>query len=296
MRRTTALTFLGLFLISGAAWAGKGFHYVADTVTTGSDMKVSDEMSIEAWVEGPNAKIVFREVGEANPFLAEGKYLLTNDGGETLYLVDPKENTHAKFDLSRILGFAGAFMDSGMFNMEVSNHRVEELDSGDGPEMHGYDTEYRKFRTSYDLEMKIMGMKRADHYVMDQEIWSVEDLDATGFGAWMRPRKTGFDAVDTLLEGELEKVNGFPFKTVTTTRTEGAKKQKRTMTTTSTTEVTEFQVMNVADSMFELNPDSREISLIDLDALQAQESEDESGEEERGGFMKRFKKLRKGDG
>lgn len=295
MRKTTILAILGLLAIAGNAWAAKGFHYVAETVTTGSNTKQSDTMSVEGWVEGPNAKIVFQEVGEANPLLGEGKYILTNDGGETLYLVDPKENTHAKFDLNQVLGFAGAFMESGMFNMDVSNHSVEELESGDGPEFHGYDTEYYKYRTSYDLEMKIMGMKRADHYVMDNEIWSAEDLDATGFQAWMRPRKTGFDAVDTLLEGELQKVKGFAFKSVINTRTEGAKK-KRAMTTTSTTEVTEFEEMNVDNSMFELNPDSQEISLVDLGAMQVQESEDEPAEEEKGGFMGRLKKIRKGDG
>lgn len=294
MRKSIITSVLGLLLLSASVWASSGFHYKAETVTTGTNMKESDKMIVEGWVEGPNAKVVFRAVGEANPFLGEGKYLLTNDGGETLYLVDPEENTHAKFDLSEVLGFAGAFMESGMFNMDVSNHTVEELESGDGPEMHGYDTEYYKYRTSYDLEMKIMGMKRADHYVMDNEIWSVEKLQATGFQAWMRPRETGFEAVDTLLEGELEKVKGFPFKSVTTTQTEG-KKKNRTMTTISTTEVTEFKEMNVANSMFELSSDSQEISLIDLGAMQEQ-SEDESEEEEQGGFMKRLKKIGKSDG
>ncbi|MCP4202953.1 MAG: hypothetical protein GY769_13605 [bacterium] len=296
MRKTVTLAVLGLLLISGAGYAAKGFHYVAETVTTGTNLKQSDTMIVEGWVEGPNAKIVFQEVGEANPFLGEGKYILTNDGGETLYLVDPKENTHAKFDLSEMLGFAGAVMESGMFEMDVTNHSVEQLDSGNGPEMHGYDTKYYKYRTSYDLEMKIMGMKRGDHYVLDNEIWSAEELQATGFQAWMRPRKTGFDAVDTLLEGELGKVKGFPFKSVTTTRTEGAKK-KRSATTTSTTEVTEFEAMNVDNSIFELNPDSKEVTLMDPGAMQAQDSEEEPAEEEeKGGFMKRLKKIGKGDG
>ncbi len=295
MRRVIALLFLGLFLVP-AAWAAKGFHYVADTVVTGTNMKEAERIRVEGWVEGPNAKIVFLEVGEANPFLGEGKYILTRDGGETLYLVDPQENTHAKFDLSEVLGFAGAIMDSGMFNMEVSNHSIELLEQRDGPTMHGYDTEYRKYRTSYDLEIKIMGMRRGDHYVMENEIWSAETLDATGFQAWMRPRKTGFEAVDTLMEGELEKIHGFPFKSVTTTRTQGTKKKGRTAETTSTTEVTEFEALNIADSTFALSPDSQEISLIGLGAIEARDSEDGPEDQEKGGLMKRFRKIRKGDG
>jgi len=295
MRRVIALSLLGLCLVP-AARAAKGFHYVADTVTTGTKMKEADRIRVEGWVEGPNAKIVFLEVGEANPFLGEGKYILTHDGGETLYLVDPKENTHAKFDLSEVLGFAGAFMDSGLFDMDVSNHSIELLEKRDGPRMHGYDTEYRRYRTSYDLEIKIMGMKRGDHYVMESEIWSAETLDAAGFQAWMRPRKTGFEAIDTLMEGELQKVHGFPFKSVTTTRTQGTKKKGRTMETISTTEVIEFEALNVADSTFALSPDSQEISLIGLGAMEVRDSEDGPKDEEKGGLMKRFRKIRKGDG
>lgn len=294
MRKITAITAVGWILLSGAAWADKGFHYVATTETTGTQMKKPDRLIVESWVEGPNAKIAFTEVGAANPLLEEGKYLLTNDGGETIYLVDPKENTHARFDLSQILGMAGSVMDSDLINMDVSNHRVEELESRGGPPMHGYDTRYRKYRTSYDLEMKIMGMKRADHYVMDNEVWSVDGLQAAGFQAWMRPRKTGFDAVDKLLEGEIGKVKGFPFKTVTVTTSQG-KKKNRTTTTTSTTVVDEFKESNIDNAIFVLNPDSREIQLVDLGGLDAQK-EPEEQEEEKGGFMKRLNKKIKGDG
>ena len=68
MRRIITLSVLGLFLVS-SAWAADGFHYVVDTVTTGTNVKGSDRMQVEGWVEGPNAKIVFLEVGEANPVL-----------------------------------------------------------------------------------------------------------------------------------------------------------------------------------------------------------------------------------
>ena len=111
----------------------------------------------------------------------------------------------------------------------------------------------------------------------------------------MRPRKTGFDAVDTLLEGELQKVTGFPFKMITVTSSEGVKKQKRTMTTTSTTTVDEFEEMNVDNDLFKLDPDSVEISLLPAMA-EGEQPEDEPEEEEKGGFMKRLKKIRKGGG
>lgn len=295
-KKSLALFVLGLSLVA-TAWAAQGFRYVADTVTSGTNMKQEDRVRVEGWFEGSNAKMEFREVGQANPFLEEGKYLLTNDGGETFYLVDPKENTHAEFDVSEILAFAGEIMDSGMINMEVANHSIELLEERDGPNMYGYDTQYRKFRTSYDLQMKIMGMKRADHFVLESEIWSAEGIDAAGFQAWMRPRETGFEAVDTLMKGELEKVNGLPFKTITTTRSQGAKKKGRTSETTSTTEVTEFESMNVANSIFKLPEDSREIQLIPLgEGAGAVADGDEAEPEEEGGLFKRFKKLRKGDG
>ena len=111
----------------------------------------------------------------------------------------------------------------------------------------------------------------------------------------MRPRKTGFEAVDTLMEGELEKVHGFPFKSVTTTRTQGSKKKGRTVETISTAEVIEFQALNVADSTFALSSDSREISLLGLGSMEGQDA-DRPEDEEKGGLMKRFKRIRRGDG
>ena len=300
MRKVMILFGLTLLSVS-SVWAASGYHYVADSVTTGTNIKQPEKISVEGWVEGPNAKIVIVESGAATPFLGEGKYILTNDGGETLYLVDPKENTHSKFDLSEVLGVAGAIMDSDMINVDVENHSIELLDQHDGPSMHGYDTEYRKYRTSYDMTMKVMGMKRADNYVLESEIWSADALVATGFQAWMKPRKTGFDAVDKLMEGELQKAKGFPFKNVTTTRTVGAKKQGRTTETISTTEVTKFEKTNVANSTFVLDPNSKEVPLMGVGAMgqpadNADDSGDQPKEEEEGGLLKRFKKLRKGNG
>lgn len=292
--RKVIVVALGLFL-SSAAGAATGYHYKAKTETTGTNLKQPDRALVEVWVEGPNGKLVFEEAGAQNPMVSEGKYLLTNNGGETVYLVDPKENTHAKFDLDQLLTFAGEFMESGMMDVEVANYQVDELDRGDGPDMHGYDTEYRKYRTTYDLSVKVLGMKRADSYVLDHEVWSVDNLEAAGFQAWMRPRKTGFEAVDTLLEGELNKVRGFPFRSVTTTRAEGVKKKKRASSTTVTTEVTLFEKSNVPNSMFVLSPDSQEISLFGATGA-SPDDQQPPDEEEEGGFMKRLKKLRKGDG
>lgn len=294
MRRTITIAVPCLLLVAGPAQAAKGHHYVAETMTTGSNMKQPDTVAVEAWVEGANAKVVFTEAGETNPLLGEGKYILTHDGGETLYLVDPEAKTHARFDMNQLVGFVGAFAESGMLDMTVSNHSIEELDRGDGPDMHGYDTDYYKFRTTYDLEVKVLGIKGADHYVMESETWSVEDLQASGFNSWLQPKETGFEAVDTLIQGEVEKIKGFAFKSVVKTTTEG-KKKKRATWTTSATEVTEFESVNVDNSIFELDPASQEISLVALSAVPP-EGEEAPEEEEKGGFMKRLKKLRKGDG
>ncbi len=191
--------------------------------------------------------------------------------------------------MSALAGLAGALTDSGMFDMDVSNHTVRELEKRDGGKMHGYDTEYYKYLTEYDLEMKVLGMKRAQHHEVVLETWNAA-LDVFD---WMGPRKTGFDTIDILIE--LEKVKGFPFKSVTTTRTEGAKK-KRSATTIATTKVNHFEEMNVADSMFELHPDSQEIALLGLGASQTQDSDDEPEEEKKVGLRERLKRLRKGDG
>ena len=125
----TSLSLVLLFLL--AVPCAAGIHYQAVTKAQDASGR-STNIEVEGWVSGGSAKIVFRESG--NPMFHEGAYLLTKDGGKTLYLVDPKEKTYAVWDLDAMVGMAGAMMQGmgPLLKVEVSDPKVEDLGSSDG--------------------------------------------------------------------------------------------------------------------------------------------------------------------
>jgi hypothetical protein len=295
LKRLFAVTAV-VSTIACPAWAG--FHYIAVTSADGEGGEMAS-MSVEAWIDGPRAKIVFTDSG--NPMMPVGSYILTQDGGETLYLVNPEEGTYSEWDLEGMLESLGGMMESmgGFMNMEVSDPVVEKLLEEDGGRILGYPTTHHRYRTAYTMEMKVMGMKRGDHYENVQDIWSTTAIDDEAFGVWLRnvPKSTGFDAFDKLAKAEFSKVNGFPLKTVTESTTSGVKKSGRATTSTTTMEVTLLEETAVRDSTFVLDPELEEVPFMPFAGAmptEAQGEQPEGEEEEKGGMFKSFKKKIKG--
>lgn len=290
MKRFLVLSAL-LLLTAGPALAG--YHYIAETTVDGPE-RDTGSFTVEGWVDGESAKIVFKE--SQHPIMPVGSYLLTRDGGKTLYLVNPQEETYSEWDLEAMLGALGGLMESmgGMMKMEVSDPIVEKLLEEDGGRILGYPTTHYRYRTAYTLEMKVMGMKRGDRYESEQDLWSTTALDDEGFFVWLRnaPRSTGFEAFDKLAEAEYEKLEGFPLKTVTTTVTTGTKKSDRASTSTGTTEVTVLEEIDVSGATFEIDPSFQEVQMMPVPGSMPgeQESDEPQEEEEKGGMFNKFKK------
>ena len=250
MRRTYT-TLIALLLLAAAPAALAGIRYTAVTSTEGGGG--NQETTVDAWVDGAAAKVVFRE--SATPMLEEGSYVVTKDGGKTLYLVNPKEKTYAEWNLDAMLQMVGNMMQAmgPMLNFQVDNVEVKELGSGPGPAMHGLATTHAKFHTTYDMKIKVLGMGRTNHVESDQEIWSTQELGDPALGIWLRKEQpTGFGELDKLVKAEMDKVQGFPLKSVTRTTTTG-QKGKREQTTVSTMEVTELdRSASIPASTFEI--------------------------------------------
>ncbi len=270
MRRTFIPTLI-LLLLAAALPAAAGIHYTADTTTTGPGAEQAT--SVEAWVDGAAAKIVFRESG--TPVLEKGNYIVTTDGGKTLYLVNPDEKTYAEWDLEAMLQMVGSVMQAmgPMLNIQIDNVEVEELGSAAGPAMHGLATTHARYRTSYDMKVKVLGMARTNHVDSEQEIWSTGELADPALGVWLRGTPaTGFADLDELVEAEMSKIQGFPLKTVTRTTTTG-QKGKREQTTVTTMEVSELERgVDVPTSTFEI-PEGYQRS----EAMLPAEGEEEEG-------------------
>lgn len=282
---------LSVFLLLAAAapsWAG--VHYKA--VTTNQDAKAKEtKMQVEGWVSGDNAKVVFQDSN--NPMAQEGAYLITKDGGRTVYLVDPKEKTYMKWDIEAVLGMAGAVMEGmgPLLKMEFTEPKVEKLAGGDGGTIHGLPTQHSKYRTSYSMKIRVMGMANESNIVSEQDIWSTTKLADPALGVWLRknPPKLGNEQFDKLIKAEMEKVSGYPLKTVTFTTT--TDKKGRQNTSRSTMEVTQLDMnANVPANSFEIPGGYEETQMPTL------QGETGEGQEEQGGLGGLLRKRRSGGG
>ena len=255
--------------------------------------QAGQQMHVKGWVDGDKTRVEFYS-GEKNGLFADGNYLVTTDGGETVYLVNPKDKTYGEFDMEQMMAMMGqamAMMEQmgGMFKMEFENVSSEKVLEEAGPSMLGRSTTHYRFNSGYTMNIKMMGMKQQSTVESVQDIWATSDFDARGFGVWLRPdrnMKTGNEEFDKLINNELGKLNGFPLKTVvvsTTTNKKGKSQQQ-----TYTNEVTVLREESIPGSKFEWPSDYTETQVIpDVEAMQA----DQGGgkDKKKGGLSGMFK-------
>jgi len=247
--------------------ATAGHYYEATTTSDTGQKKKQDVMKVRAWVEDSNAKVEFL-TGEKNGIFAPGSYLVTTDGGETVYLVNPKEETYGAFDLEAMMATMGQVMNmmsqtGGMMKMEFADVSSEMLSEEAGGKVLGYDTTHYRWRTGYTLRMKMMGFKQENRTDSIQDIWSTDSLDAEGFGVWLRPDRalrTGNEEFDKLISSQASTVRGFPLKMVNVSTMTGKKGKSRQMT--STTEVTELREESVPATTFTWPDTYTEVEII----------------------------------
>ena len=255
MRKLSVLGVVVLLVFAAHSFAG--VYYVAQTTAEGGKSAEKQNMVVKAWASGDGGKVVFEE--SENPMMGKGTYIITKDGGKTMFLVDPKEKTYMKWDLESMMGLLGGAMK--MMNLKFTDPKVEAL--GEEPDglVAGVPTVHYRFRTTYAMSMSFMMMKKNSKVVKDEEIWAATKLADAALGIWLRktPPKTGNEDMDKLIKAEMGKVQGFPLKrrTVQTSTDEKGKKE----VTTITIEVTELQMVPVPDSTFEIPSDYKETSL-----------------------------------
>jgi len=277
-------------------------HYY-ETTTTGDaaqqGKKKKGKQNItrtRAWIDGPKAKIEFLDGDEAG-FMKKGTYLITTDGGETLYLVNPKDKTYSEFDLEAMFAMVGNVMNSmgSMMQLEFSDFKNEKLLEQAGEPILGRSTTHYRYDTGYTMNMSIMGMNRQNRTEMIQDMWCTDDLAAKGFYVWLRPDKfrTGNEEFDKLIKNEMGKVKGFPLKTTTATKMTGKKGKEMTMV--STMEVTALREEAVPSSIYVIPEDFTETSMMaDMPEGYGQQGQQQPDQEDqKGGLSGLFKK---GDG
>lgn len=236
VRRGRVALSLSFALAAAALLAapGRAATYFESTTTT-AGQQGEQKMRAQGWVDGDNARVTFAE--SALPGVPEGSYLVTSDGGRTMYLVNPEEKTYMLWDLSQMLGAVGAVMQGmgPMFKISVTDPKVEKLADEAGEKILGYDTHHYRFRTTYGMEMRVMGMGQSADVETVVDTWTSSALADPGFGAWLRrdPPRTGIADLDKLVDAQIAQgIQGVPLRmrTVSTSRD---KKGRETVTTTN---------------------------------------------------------------
>jgi hypothetical protein len=291
--RTSFLSTLVLASAAALPAAGQAAGYYYEAVTRAEEEQSRNALTttVRGWIDGSQAKIEYQDRAPSGMFEA-GSYLLTTDGGATLYLVNPSARSYAEMDLDAMFGMVGNVMGAvgGVVNMEFSdfvNERVAER--ADEPIL-GYPTRYYQYNTGYTMSMSVLGMRRESRTETEQEVWCASGIEADGFGVWLRPDRfrTGNEELDRLIAQEYGAIDCLPLRTRTTTTVTGP--GGRPMASTSSMEVTVLREESVPASTFELPSDYEQVQLLggmpeDLRELleQSREAAPDSGSTDDGG-------------
>ena len=277
------------------------YYFESRTTTEGAGMGRGGEViGVHAWVDGERARIEFIE-GARSGIFSEGSYLLTVDGGELVYLVDPDEMTYAELNLDDLFAMVGSIMDAtgGAVEMEFTDVTSEQVSEGPGGEILGYPTTRYEFHTGYTMTIRMLGFGRSQRSDSAVEVWCTEAIDAEGFRVWLRPDRfrTGNEEFDNMIQAQYQGIDCLPLRSVSTTESNG----RGGGTVVSTTEVTVLREEGSLDAaLFELPSGYEAVSLIpeDLDLSELSEAIDaaateaeaaDAEEEDEGGPFRRLR-------
>ncbi len=255
---------------AGTVWAGMSFSSV--TTTEGGREGRTESMRTDLKVDGANLRVDIRAGNQ--PMMKAGNFMLTQDGGKTMYLFDAERKTYMKMDMEALRGMAGGMMQmaGGMMKMSFRDLKVEKVSESKGPSLVGLPTTYYQFKTSYTMEMSFMGQKTATATQVDEELWVTAKMPDSGFKAWQDQQmmRTGHKDLDALMKAEMEKVKGFPLKRVAVTTVQDPRNGPKV--TKTLMEITQLKEEKIPSSQFAIPAGYTE------ETIGGAGSEEESGE------------------
>ena len=221
-----------------ASQALGGVYYEAKTTAQGRKGAEMGNTTVKAWVSGENAKVEFESSG--NPMTEPGMYMITNDGGKTVYMVNPEKKQYFAWDLNSLTGVAGGMMK--MMNFQITDPKVVKVGEAPGDTVAGLPTVHYTYNISYGQSMKFMMMKKNVKVTKVQETWTAPKLVDAALGTYLRkePPSLGDESFDKLIRAEMQAMKGFPLRTkIEQTETDEKGKSE---TTTTLMEVTKIEL------------------------------------------------------
>jgi len=234
-RKLAACLALGLALASPALAAS--YYYEATTTESGgkSDGPVLTRM--RAWVDGSCAKIEVIEGPKSG--LPVGSFLVTRDGGETVFFVNPKKEAFARWELDATLrDVADRLNGDGFIKLELSDVTDQPLLDEPGETLLGRATVHKRWKSGYTIKYGALGMARQRRDETVRDVWVSDAIAVAGFDSLLSPRRvqTGNELLDKALVAKLGNIQGFTLKSasVTTTRDDKGREETRRSSTAVT--------------------------------------------------------------
>lgn len=234
-----------VLLLLSSAFAGVRF----EAVTRGDSGLV--DAHVRAVVSGSNIRV---EYLEGSAVADAGEYMLSHDGGKTLYWVEPATRTYSKFNTDAMMAAMGTMVQGvRALHVRFQAPKVEKLLEEDGGLVAGMPTRHYRYRTTYTATAESLGMVKTSTNTVEEDIWCSSALTDPGLGAWLnkQPAKTGDAQFDSIIAAEMAKVQGFPLKRITVTRSVDPADKKEHVSHAEM-EVLNLRQETVSDSEFKL--------------------------------------------
>jgi Domain of unknown function (DUF4412) len=223
-------------------------------------------MKVQAWIEGQRARMDFIE--SALPQLESGTYLVSSDGGDTAFYIDPRSKTFERWDISNMIANMADVMRAMRSQMKVrfDEPKVEKLLEENGPRMHGMPTRHYRYRTSYTAHIDMAGAETISTEMVE-DIWTTTAISEPGLLDLLNKRpSSGDEQLDRIIQKEMDKVPGFPLRRVTSTRTDT---KNQTNESRTEMEITELKKADIVNSWFQVPKGYKELDPEDSDMNKA---------------------------
>ncbi len=240
MKRTVLRRLSAILLLASSPLLAAGLTYDFSSSTKGG---AAATLSGTASVEGANARV---ELARGDGLLfQDGAVVITNDGGKTLRILDPRARTYYTLSFDDLFATAGALMKSmgSMFRISIANQKIDLRPAGAGEPIEGYPTKKYTILTSYDMNAKVLGSDLSSRVEMRTEVWATPKLSAD-YATFVQSRsvRTGIEGIDSVLAAQSKGVEGFPLRQVTTIRTTQRNRVDEQTTTVSISKIREGEI------------------------------------------------------
>lgn len=238
------LVAIWLVFVASAAHAGMSYHF--SSTTDRSKTTLAGNVN----VEGKNIRIDF-EKGDDILF-RDGSIVVSHDGGNTVYLIDPKRKTYSDLNIEQLFSALGDITrsGSGLFDISIRNHAVGVRPPVAGGIIENYPTKKWVIDASYDLTIKLLGETTQMKVRSLTESWTTDKLSREYLTfLQLKPLRTGVKELDDFLAAQTKNVTGFPLRQVvrSTTTTGG-----HTETSTTTVVISRIRVVTIHRDVFRI--------------------------------------------